>query len=242
MLAYSTEKSDYIFFLKSGHTLLKTVFRNVFFRHSIDFDSYQAFKLHSKEFKKRQKFLFVRNPIDRFFSTYYFFESNSLIKLDNYIKDYNTTLELKKDDHYYPQYKCLTSRKSKKYSNIEDYFNKEFGKYKIIKIEDIDRDVELFKISLDFAIHKTGSSKFYDQEIAFNFLNNENKIVSLDFILLYSYFKDYYGKTVQHHKNKDFLKEITRDHYEQVYSLLKDEMLFYGYEKHDLSKCKKKII
>ena len=79
MLAYSTEKSDYIFFLKSGHTLLKTVFRNVFFRHSIDFDSYQAFKLHSKEFKKRQKFLFVRNPIDRFFSTYYFFESNSLI-------------------------------------------------------------------------------------------------------------------------------------------------------------------
>ena len=242
MLAYSTEKSDYIFFLKSGHTLLKTVFRNVFFRHSIDFDSYQAFKLHSKEFKKRQKFLFVRNPIDRFFSTYYFFESNSLIKLDNYIKDYNTTLEIKKDDNYYPQYKFLTSRKSKKYSNIEDYFNKEFGKYKIIKIEDIDRDVELFKISLDFAIHKTGSSKFYDQEIAFNFLNNENKVVSLDFILLYSYFKDYYGKTVQHHKNKDFLKEITRDQYEQVYSLLKDEMLFYGYEKHDLTKCKKKII
>lgn len=242
MLAYSTKKSDYIFFLKSGHTLLKTVFRNVFFRNSIDFDSYQNIQPDNEEFKEKQKFLFVRNPIDRFFSTYYFFEYDSSINLNSYIKDYDTNLEQTQNAHFKPQYKCLTTGKGTAYSSIEICFNEEFGKYKIIKIEDIDKNIELFKTSLDFAIHKTGSSKFYDQEVAFDFLNNEDKVVSFDFILLYSYFKDYYEKTVRHHRNIDFLKKITRNQYEQVYSLLKDEMLFYGYEKHDLSKCKKNMI
>jgi hypothetical protein len=242
MLTYSTKKSDYIFFLKSGHTLLKTVFRNVFFKHSIDFNSYQIIQPDREEFKEKQKFLFVRNPIDRFFSTYYFFEYNSSINLNSYIRDYNTNLEQTQNAHYKPQYKCLTTGKGTSYSSIDTCFNEEFGKYKIIKIEDIDSSMELFKTSLDFSIQKTGSSKFYDQEITFDFLNNENKLVSLDFILLYSYFKDYYEKIVRHHKNRDFLKEITKDQYEQVYSLLKDEMLFYGYEKHDLTKCKKNLI
>ena len=163
MLVYSTKTSDYVFFQKSGHTLLKTVFRNVFLRHFIDFSSYQAIKPDSEKFKEKQKFLFVRNPINRFFSSFYFFDYTKSMKLDDYIKNFNITLKQRQDGHLQSQYECLTFKSSKTYSSIENYFNEELGKYQIIKIEDIDRDVELFKKSLDFTVLRTGSSNFLNQ-------------------------------------------------------------------------------
>ena len=236
MLAYSTQESDYIFFLKSGHTLLKTVFRNVFLRHSIDFSSYQTIEPESKEFRKKQKFLFVRNPIDRFFSSYYYFNFDKLLGLDNYIKQYSTICEQGDDPHIKPQYNCLTFVKSAACLGMYNYFYNELGKCELVRIEDIDKDIE------DFMGNKSESRDLYNEESTFNFLNSENKVMSIDFTLLYCYFKTYYEKKKLHHKKIDFLSKIDRHQYGRVYDLLKDEMLFYGYEKHDLAKCKKSIL
>lgn len=232
MISYNTDKSDYIFFLKSGSSLLKSALTNLFIKHTIKYTSSYGLSSNTIGFKEKQKYVFVRNPIDRFFSSYYFLSMDKKIGIDYYIENFNKICREEGDNHIIPQFRCLSSERS-----IEDYFSNEFGNYKIIKIEDIDKEVE------DFMKNKSESDSIYNEKVTFNFLDGETDIANIDFILLYTYFKAYYEKEWKmHHKKVNFLPEIDKHQYSEVYKLLKDEMLFYGYEKHDHRKFKKGLL
>ena len=232
MFKYKMNKTDYVFFLKSGSSLLKSVLINLFSNHTIEYSHSYTISLDDERFKQKQKYIFVRNPIDRFFSGYYFSNRNKEMGIDEYIQNYNRICKEENDPHLLSQFRCLSTEES-----IESYFNNEFGNYKIVKIEDVDKEVE------NFMKNKSESKNIYNEKIDFDFLNSENSEISIDFILLYTYFKTYYEKEWKmHHKKINFLPEIDKHQYSEVYKLFKDEMLFYGYEKHDHRKFKKALL
>lgn len=232
MFSYNTNKSDYIFFLKAGSCLLESTLTNLFKNYKINYTFNYGIPIASKEYGEKQKYLFVRNPIDRFFSSYYFFSINERMQINDYIKDFNVICEKEKDSgHFLSQFRCLTAT-----GNIKDYFSTELGNYKIIRIEDIDNKVETFMKE------KSESSDLYNELITFDFLDNELGKINIDFILLYTFFKTYYEKQKMHHKKINFLPEIDKHQYSEVYKLFKDEMLLYGYKKHDHTKFKKTLL
>jgi len=245
MLVYETEESYYIFFLKSGHSLLNSVFNNVFAKYSIGFNSSCNIPLTSEEFRQKQKFLFVRNPISRFFSSYYFFDFDKTMGIDAYIEYSTTTSQRDRDSHLKSQYNCLTVGRDMKWTSMRDYFDSELGEYKIVKLEDLDRDIEYFRETKSKANNTafySENSTLFNQEVNFNFLKSKNKAINIDFILLYSYYKTYYEKTKLHHRKVDFLSKINQRQYLEVYYLFEEEMLFYGYEHLDNTRFIKSVI
>jgi len=234
MLVYETEQSYYVFFLKSGHNLLKSVVDSLFAKYSIGFSSNYNILLTSEEFRRKQKFLFVRNPINRFFSSYYYFDFYKTMGIDAYIEYFKTTSRRDHNAHLDSQYKCLSVGKDIKQVGMKDYFDSKLGEYKIIKIEDLDSKIEGFKR------RELISNNLYDEEIAFDFLDTKNKAINIDFILLYLFFKNY--NEMGHHKKVNFLSKINQHQYFWTYSLFEEEMLFYGYEHLDNTKFIKSII
>ena len=147
---------------KNGHTLLYNTFVHLFNHLNIEFE------MESDVTKiLGNSYIFVRNPVDRFFSSYFFMEyvsrfgteghsddvrrlveSTNIRDINTYIRNYNMFLSMCDDTHFIPQSSQILYNNQKIFLKHEIingeidmnllYENK-FGKnYKIFKIEDID--------------------------------------------------------------------------------------------------------
>jgi hypothetical protein len=151
---------------KNGHTLLYTTFIHLFKHLNIEFEmegDVSKFLGNS--------YIFVRNPIDRFFSSYFFMEftskfgtgifskrvrhlvnSNNIYNINGYIKDYDNFINMCDDTHFIPQSSQILYingevllKKEIINSEIDInllYENKFEKNYKIFKIEDIDKIIK----------------------------------------------------------------------------------------------------
>jgi hypothetical protein len=238
---------------KNGHTILYMTFIHLFKHLNIDI---------SLE-KKPNNFLnnvhiFVRNPVDRFFSSYFWLinmtkngedkykqDILNLIKntnshnIDNYINRYDIFLKECDDFHYIPQSSQILYSKNKIYKNeiidiktdLKLLYDKKFGsEYKILKIEDIDT---IIKNNMSSLINKNfGFDNKLDAEAfnesKFDFLKDYPSEVSFLFSTFYLYFKNIY-KITNHHKNIDYTKEVKFTEYKTVCSLTENESIFFDY-------------
>ena len=151
---------------KNGHTLLYTTFTHLFKHLNIEFEmegDVSKFLGNS--------YIFVRNPIDRFFSSYFFMEFVSklgtgifskrvkhlvnyskIYNINGFIKDYDNFINMCDDTHFIPQSSQILYingevllKKEIINSEIDInllYENKFEKNYKIFKIEDIDKIIQ----------------------------------------------------------------------------------------------------
>ena len=219
--------TTFIFNFKSGSTL---------FRDSI----VMALRLHKIDFTVQngmvgKKIIFVRNPIDRFFSSYFWLEKvsgfkqdekkikndNNINSLSSFIMNYPEFIEKVDDRHYLPQFHHILN--GRKFNNYN--FNTIYGlDYSIIKIEDIKNEIES-------VINSEYKDDIYDVNLQ-GIFDSFPKEVRVSFLLTYCYSKNRLDKN--HHSYSEWTNLITFEEYNYVKKLFRDEMVFLGYE-HDLS-------
>ena len=240
--------------LKNGHTLLYVSFIHLFKHLNIEVEVI----VKPTEILNNVH-IFVRNPINRFFSSYYWLGymaeigedvyKNNLITLlkktnvsdiDSYINQYRNFLIECDDFHYIPQSCQILYSEDKIYKNelidiqtdIKLLYDKNFGlNYKIFKIEDINKNIEENRTSL---IKKNIGFNGSYEPIAFNtnkfsFLEDYPNEISFLFSTFYEYFKNIYIKT-NHHKNIDYTDKINLHQFKTVCSLTENERTFFGYD------------
>jgi len=245
---------------KNGHTILYMTFIHLFKHLNIDI----SLENKPNNFLNNVH-IFVRNPVDRFFSSYYWLinmtkngedkykqDILNLIKntnthnIDNYINRYDVFLKECDDFHYIPQSSQILYSKNKIYKNeiidiktdLKLLYDKKFGVgYKILKIEDIDKVIEDNMSSL---INKNFG--FYNKlntkafnESKFDFLKDYPGDVSFLFSTFYLYFKNIY-KITKHHINIDYTKEVKSTEYKTVCSLTENESIFFNYPERRVDK------
>lgn len=246
---------------KNGHTLLYTTFVHLFNHLNIE-------NRMEGDINKilGNSYIFVRNPIDRFFSSYFYMEyilkfnvgthsertkrlveSTHIHNINSFIEDYNNFVSICDDNHFIPQ-SCQILDK-----NCESFLKKEiikceidinllyenkFGKnYKIFKIEDIDQIIK--KNTFDFTY---GNITFDDRH---NFL--ESNVSKFDFLsdftgeinFLFLTFYFYFKNLYQmskHHKNVSYVDKITLEEYEKVCKITDNEYKFFKYDKKIIDK------
>lgn len=164
------EKITIIVPYKSGHTLLYSTFIHLFKHYNIDF----TIGATTDNFLENV-YVFVRNPLDRFFSSYNWFEemylrgdgddntiprikkykeSCNITDLKSYIRNYNEFIKICDDYHFLPQTsqilysssKNITITKKQPISDIEFEYNKKLGpNYKIFRVEEINDTIKINK-------------------------------------------------------------------------------------------------
>ena len=245
---------------KNGHTLLYITFIHLFKHLNIDM------KLENNPNRTlKNVYIFVRNPIDRFFSSYFWLinmtkhgeekykkdiinlkKNTNVHDIDNYINRYEIFLKECNDFHYIPQSSQILYDNCKIYkeeiidikSDLKLLYNAKFGPdYKILKIEDVDKIIEENTSSL--ISKKIGFDNKLDG-IAFNmnkfdFLQDYSSEVSFLFSTFYQYFKNIY-KMTNHHKNIDYTKKVKFTEYQTVCSLTENECTFFGYDEKETTR------
>ena len=151
--------------LKNGHTLLYTTFIHLFkhFKIEVELETDQSKVLNNS-------YIFVRNPIDRFFSSYYWLEHMSnvgetkykenilknmeLLKINDvnsFIQNYENFVNLCNDFHYIPQSSQILFKNNQYIKeeiinpsiNLNELYENKFLKnYNLFKIEDINHVIE----------------------------------------------------------------------------------------------------
>jgi hypothetical protein len=151
---------------KNGHTLLYTTFVHLFNHLNIEFE------LEGDVNKiLGNSYIFVRNPIDRFFSSYFYMEyisqfgvgthpdsvrclveSTNIHNVNTFIRNYNMFISVCDDTHFIPQSSQILYNNEKSFIrneiingeiDIKLLYKNKFGKnYKIFKIEDIDEVIK----------------------------------------------------------------------------------------------------
>ena len=239
--------------LKNGHTLLYVTFVHLFKHLNIEVETKPIEILNNVH-------IFVRNPIDRFFSSYYWLDymtkvgsedyKNNLITLlkktnisdiDSYINQYRNFLIECDDFHYIPQSsQILYNIKNKTYKNelidiqtdLKLLYDEIFGlNYKIFKIENINKIIE------------RNTSTLIKKNIGFdrNFETPAFNLNKFDFLedypnevsFLFSTFYEYFKSIyvkTNHHKNIDYTNKINLYQYKLVCSLAENERTFFGYD------------
>lgn len=239
--------------VKNGHTLLYVTFIHLFKHLNIEVEDKPSNVLNNVH-------IFVRNPIDRFFSSYYWLDSlikdgseaeknnlKTLLKKTNvtdvssYINQYRNFLIECNDFHYIPQScQIFYGLKDKIYKNeiidiqtdLKLLYDKNFGlNYKIFKIEDINKTID------------EGISTLVKKNIGFNgYLDapafNLNKFYFLEdypteVSFLFSTFYQYFKniyKITNHHKNIDYIEKVKFTEYDVVCSLTENERIFFDYD------------
>ena len=241
--------------LKNGHTLLYTTFIHLFKHLNIEIE----LETNSNKILNNV-YIFVRNPMDRFFSSYFWLDymsksgefnykngiidiikNTAVYDIDSYINRYEIFLKECNDFHYIPQSSQILRSNNKIYkeeiidsqTNLKLLYDTKFGlNYKIFKIEDIDTTIEKNTLSL---INKNIGFDNKLEGIAFNinkfdFLEDHPNEVSFLFSTFYLYFKNIY-KTTNHHKNIDYTNRVKFSEYNIVCSLTENERVFFGYNK-----------
>lgn len=241
--------------LKNGHTLLYTTFIHLFKHLNIEV------KFENEPNKVlSNSYIFVRNPIDRFFSSYFWLEYMSKIgdegyrdgiincmeltrvsNIDSYIRNYSNFINKCNDFHYIPQSsqilyndkKILKEEIIDTQFDLKSLYEYKFGlNYNIFKIEEINKNIKKNTSSL---IDKNIGFDDKSNSIGFNmdkfsFLEDFSSEVSFLFTTFYSYFKNIYESTT-HHKNIDYVNKITLYEYDMVCKITKNEYDFFEYDK-----------
>ena len=253
---------------KSGHTLLYTTFIHLFKHLNIDVE----IENNPNKFLNNV-YIFVRNPIDRFISSYFYLNrmlndgqdeyKNGIVNLikntnindiDGYISRYEIFIKECDDFHYIPQSSQILYNNCRIYkeeiidaqTDLKLLYDLRFGSnYKIFKIEDIDRVINKNSAIL---IHKNIGFDNKLDSMAFNidkfyFLNDYSKEVNFLFTTFYLFFKNI-NKINGHHKNVDYLNEVTFSGYSIIQSLTENERVFFKYPKKsvDINIFKKNLI
>jgi hypothetical protein len=238
---------------KSGHTLLYSTFIHLFKHLNVEIE------LEDDPNKiLNNVYIFVRNPIDRFFSSYFWIENilkheeDDIIKhikktniydIESYINKYDIFLKGCDDFHFIPQSSQIL-RNNKIYkeeiinsqTNLKLLYDSKLGpNYKIFKIEDIDKSIQNNVLSIiDKEIkfyNKLDKMEFIINK--FNFLEDYPNDVSFLFSTFYQYFKNIYAMTY-HHMNVDYIKKVSFSDYNKVCSLTENECGFFGYDKKEI--------
>jgi hypothetical protein len=241
---------------KNGHTLLYTTFIHLFKHLNIEVGTNPDEILSNV-------YVFVRNPINRFFSSYNWLDYMSKIgedeykknikillkkinvcDIDSYISQYGNFLIECDDFHYIPQSCQILCNKNKIYKNelidiktdLKLLYDAKFGlNYKIFKIENIDEIIEKNIFSL---IEKNVGFNKQSESVAFNinkfdFLEDYPNDVSFLFSTFYQYFKNIF-KMTHHHKNIDYTNKINLPQYKLVCSITENERIFFGYNLEEI--------
>jgi hypothetical protein len=246
---------------KNGHTLLYTTFIHLFNHLNIEFEM----ESNSSKFLGNS-YIFVRNPIDRFFSSYFYMEfilglgtgnfservrllneSTNIHNISSYIKDYDNFINMCDDTHFIPQSSQIL------YNNEEGFLKKEiingeidinllyenkFQKnYKIFKIEDIDKIMEENTLNL---IYKDIGFSYNFTPVAFN-VNKFDFLsdFSNEINFIFSTFYLYFKNLYQvslHHKNVNYIDKITLEEYEKVRKITNNEYNFFKYDEKIIDK------
>lgn len=244
---------------KSGHTLLNITFIHLFKHLNINVEiENNPNKILSNVY------IFVRNPNDRFLSSYFWLchmlkygednykngiknliETTKIYDINSFISQYRTFIKECDDFHYIPQSSQILYNNRNIYkdeiingqTDLKLLYESKFGlNYKIHRIEDIDKVIE--KNTLSLINRNIGFyNKLEVSEIGlnkFDFLENYPNEVSFLFSTFYQYFKNIYNST-EHHKNIDHTSEITLYDYNLICSLTETEYVLFGYDKKDLT-------
>jgi hypothetical protein len=252
---------------KNGHTLLYTTFVHLFKHSNIEFE----FEGNVSKILGNS-YIFVRNPIDRFFSSYFFMEymsqfgkcswseyvkrlveSTNIYNINSFIKDYDNFLNVCDDPHFIPQSSQILCNNQEIFlkkeitnGDINLLYENKFGKnYKIFKIEDIDEIIEkntLNLISTDIGFNEMFHTPAFNVD-KFDFLSDFSGEMNFLFSTFYFYFKNLY-KISTHHKNVSYIDKITLDDYKKVCKITNNEYNFFKYDEKIINQklFKKKLI
>lgn len=234
--------------LKSGHRLMFSVFKELFNNFNIDYKISSSTDILSKNI------IFVRNPIDRFFSSYFWLDSLNespeiskilkkykIVDLSSFIDVYEEFSLQVNDFHYSPQSQEILTKNISLFNKINYkvlYDNTYPLGYEIYKIEDLDKMVfdscKWATINENFGFLSTHNTKtifdsrYYSKYSFLNFLSDLDS-VNVFFNLYYIYFKSVYDYS-KHHQDKKYKNIITNSNYEKVYNMFNDELIFFGYK------------
>jgi hypothetical protein len=236
--------------LKSGHRLLFSTFKELFNNFNIEYQVSSSLIPYGKTI------IFVRNPIDRFFSSYYWLhslrEENQIIgdvlkkynctSLKNFISVYKELSFDLKDFHYLSQsqdilYNNVALINEEKINYKQLYDNHYKLGYEIYRIEDVNLNVfESCKWAtinqnygfLNSDVKTIFKPQFYQEHQFLKFVKNIDEI-HFFFNLYYVYFKGVYDYS-KHHQDKKYKQNISESDYELVYDMFKDEIKFFGYK------------
>jgi hypothetical protein len=225
---------------KSGHTLLRTTFIHLFKHLNIDVE----LEFNPNNFLENV-YIFVRNPIDRFFSSYFWLyymlnDDKESINISNYIRNYENFLEKTEDSHFITQSTYILYNYEKLLKNeiinneiqIKSLYENKFGtNYKIFKIEDIDKIIDESKqnlISKNVGFENKFEALAFNMD-KFNFLETLPNESSFLFTTFYLFFKNLY-QTSTHHKNISYVDKVTLQEYQKVSKITKNEYDFFGYD------------
>ena len=234
--------------LKSGHRLLYSTFKELFNKFNI------SYEVNSSILPYGKTIIFVRNPIDRFFSSYYWLDSlnekseiSEILKkykcfnLKDYISVYKELTAELNDFHYLSQsqeiiYDNVSLINDEKINHQQLYDNHFKLGYEIYRIEDVNLDIfencKWATINEDYGFLTNNLKTIFNQNSykSHQFLNfvNEYNEINLYFNLYYVYFKGIYDYS-KHHQDKSYKKNISNSDYQKVYDMFKDEMKFFDY-------------
>jgi hypothetical protein len=255
---------SYVAPLKSGNRLIYSSLIELFKLNKIKFELVDISKGYLKNC-----YMFVRNPLNRFFSSYSWFlamehryneettwsqderkifESTQktfrefeINSLSDYIRNYKKFINVCEDFHSLPQTSFLIMKPNDAgfRSNTNFNFRKEYEKsfngiHFFYRVEEIDEAVEVnrnFLVSINFNKQFNIENTLENQKIKeFDFLAHLPKCLHYQFMVIYTYFKNYYDKA--HHLNQipKLMETITKDEYFMALDMFRKEMLFFGYD------------
>lgn len=211
-------KTSFYLPLRSASSLLYYTFCKLFDTFEIECDD----DINSPT--NEMNIIFVRNPVDRFFSTYYYYYKN-FDGISDFIDNYKDFVKESKDGHLLPQSSSLIPNENVFEYGIDFYkkYNYQFKrKYNIIQVEKID---EVIEESYNFPSSSDDKLYNYDYSEVINFL--PEKLIT-PFITYYVYFKNYYD--FFHHKHIDYMNYVYFDDYVKVCDLFAEEINFFKYK------------
>ena len=233
---------------KSGHSVLYATFLNLFKVMNIDHEI-----VNDPSNKMENVFIFTRNPIDRFFSGYFWMSSSdkqyesfnekyNIYDLQSYIKNYLRFINGEPNAHYLPQSAQILAKNVKGPFEVNLFMNhrKKYdecypGGHKIFRVEDITANVNLnYDIMVSKKVGMYPNVKLL-QDVEFKkfpFLEMFSVDVNLLFMSLYEMFTKY-NQISNHHKNTNYYNKVSLQEYNQVFNYFQYELNWFGYEKDD---------
>lgn len=240
---------------KSGSLLLLNTFIQFCKLYNISYTHSSILNGTENDFNKDTKFyIFTRNPIDRFLTSYNWFKNESdsnnnvnLLKrkysinnVTDFIKHYDTIMYQVEDTHYQPQLFQILEYNTYPFTLtfpiINEKLKNRFNQYQFIKVEDLTDKIATFA---DTYYYVHGEQKYVDYDYSgllildliseFSELSYEQKI---QFNLIYLAMKAILD--AKHHKIEERLKIKTKTIIENINSIpiFKLEILLYDY--HEL--------
>jgi len=235
-------KTSIVCLNKSGSLLILNTFTDFCY-----YKGYTIVKDKEELTEDTKTFIFVRNPIDRFKTSFTWFlrheehcinlfnvhDPIKMFTIENFIKFINKQDEIYKinDTHFLPQKYDLLGKKSNEKFNINDKLVENlYPNYTFIKLEDFsEKLISAVKLNTDDILHNVNT---YAKEKG-NLKADDIFLDSLDsddFKLFSSlYLHNKLRLDSHHHGNKSI--EITQKIESDLFLLLEDEFMLYGYKK-----------